>query len=359
VDRQDVGISLRLTPQISQGDVVRLDLYEEVSAIVPNPAVDANVAGPTTTVRSASTTIVAKNGQTVALGGLISDQVTNTQSKIPFVGDIPVLGNLFKNNDDRRNKVNLLIFLTPHIVYDDADLHGYSLEERAKFKKALDQARTGPRHHDQLDAPSWSTPQVLPRNPATQGSTPYTPPPAYPPLDTGPPASSAHPSTSSAYPPPGSMPPAPTTLPPPAVAPAAPPPAVASRAVPAAPPPISPSSPSALGIPTTGHRFVVLLTLFEKGTEPPGLTSTNGFLTLYTPTDAGDFFTKGQTYEYKSSTFEARYSCLEVFQDAATALSVYPEGQPLDRWGGAVVRWRPVSSDQMRAMISGDSPWKR
>jgi hypothetical protein len=103
----------------------------------------------------------------------------------------------------------------------------------------------------------------------------------------------------------------------------------------------------------------VLLALFEKGTEPPELTSTNGFLTLYTPSDAGDFFTKGQTYEYKSSTFEARYSCLEVFPDAATALSVYPEGRPLERWGGAVVRWRPVSSDQMRAMISGDSPWKR
>jgi general secretion pathway protein D len=342
VDRQDVGISLRLTPQISQGDVVRLDLYEEVSALVPNPAVDANIAGPTTTVRSASTTIVAKNGQTVALGGLISDQVTNTQSKIPFVGDIPVIGNFFKNNDDRRNKINLLIFLTPHIVYDEADLHGYSLEERARFKKQLDQQRTGPRHRDQLDAPSWNTPQVLPRNPATQGSTPYTPPPAYPPLETVPPASSAQPSTSSAYPPPEN---------------AAPPPAVASRAAPAAPPPISPSSPNALGIPTTGHRFVVLLALYERGTEPPELTSTNGFLTLYTPSDAGDFFTKGQTYEYKSSTFEAKYNCLEVFTDAATALSVYPEGRPLERWGGALVRWRPVSSDQMRAMIAGNSPW--
>jgi len=123
--------------------------------------------------------------------------------------------------------------------------------------------------------------------------------------------------------------------------------------------PILPSSPSALGIPTTGHRFAVLLSLFEKGNPPPELQTTNGFLTVYTPVEAGEFFIKGGTYEYGSPSYEAKYTCLEVFPDAGTALSVYPEGRPLERWGGAVVRWRPISAEQMRAMIAGASPWKR
>ena len=64
---------LRLTPQISEGETVRLDVYEEVSAIVPSTVGDPDLVGPTTSVRSASTTVVAKNGQTVVIGGLISD----------------------------------------------------------------------------------------------------------------------------------------------------------------------------------------------------------------------------------------------------------------------------------------------
>jgi hypothetical protein len=137
--------------------------------------------------------------------------------------------------------------------------------------------------------------------------------------------------------------------------------AVAPRplAPPAPPAPIVPSSPSALGIPSTGHRFAVLLSVFEKGNAPPELQSTNGFVTVYMPIEAGEFFVKGGAYEYKSPTYEARYTCLEVFPDAATALSVYPEGQPLERWGGTMVRWRPISAEQMRAMIAGASPWKR
>ena len=143
-----------------------------------------------------------------------------------------------------------------------------------------------------------------------------------------------------------------------------PPPQAAIPSRPVAPPvspvsPIVPSSPSALGIPTTGHRFAVLLSLFEKGSPPPELQTTNGFLTVYTPVEAGEFFIKGGTYEYSSPSYEAKYTCLEVFPDTNTALSVYPEGRPLERWGGAVVRWRPISAEQLRSMIAGNTPWKR
>ncbi|MBI2962529.1 MAG: type II secretion system secretin GspD [Deltaproteobacteria bacterium] len=327
VERQDVGITLRLTPQISQGDVVRLDLYEEVSAVVPNPPVDPNIAGPTTTVRSASTTIVARDGHTVALGGLISDNVSNSQSKIPFLGDIPGLGNLFRNTDDRRNKVNLLVFLTPHIVRDESDLEEFSLDYRDRFQRSMRDQKTGPRRREQLDAPSWQAPAAAPTPPG----------PALAPAEPPPPASSAEPR------------------------PAPPPPPVAAVPRPAPPPPapILPSSPGALGIPVAGHRFAVLLALLEKGTAPPELQSTSGFLTVYMPLEAGEFFAKGAAYEYASSAFEAKYTCLEIFPDAATALSVYPEGRPLERLGGAVVRWKPISAERLRAMIAGDSPWKR
>ena len=338
VDRQDVGITLRLTPQISQGDVVRLDLYEEVSALVPNPLVDANEAGPTTTVRSASTTVVARTGHTIVIGGLISDDAVSTQSKLPFVGDIPVLGNLFKQNNDRREKINLLIFLTPHVVHDDADLEEISIDQRDHFKRYLRQEKLGPRHYEQLNTPSWNAASATP--PAGGA------PPDLVPGDAGAPHAPPTPAIRTE----------PLRMPTPQEQ-----AAIAPRPVapPAPSPPIVPSSPSALGIPTTGHRFAILLTLFEKGDAPPELQTTNGFATVYTPIDAGEFFVKGGAYEYKSSTYEARYTCLEIFPDAATALSVYPEGRPLERWGGAVVRWRPISAEQMRAMVAGASPWKR
>jgi len=102
----------------------------------------------------------------------------------------------------------------------------------------------------------------------------------------------------------------------------------------------------------------VLLALFEKGNAPPELQPTNGFLMVYTPVSAGDFFVKGDSYEYVTPAYEARYKALEVFPDAATAHSVYPESRPLDG-GGAVVRWRPISADQLRSMIAGTTPWKR
>ncbi|MGH7823051.1 MAG: hypothetical protein ACREQ9_25105, partial [Candidatus Binatia bacterium] len=126
------------------------------------------------------------------------------------------------------------------------------------------------------------------------------------------------------------------------------------------PPPASyPSSPSALGIPETGHRFVVLLSLYEKGTPPPELETSNGFLTVYVPAEWGAFFQKGSNYEYQTPRYEAKYAVLEVFEDAREALAVYPEGQSLERWQGAVVRWKPFTSEQMRQIVAGLSPWKR
>ncbi len=166
IEREDVGITLRLTPQISEGQIVRLELFEEVSAIVNNALLDANVVGPTTTVRSASTTITVKDGQTVAIGGLISDTVNESESKVPFLGDVPVIGHFFKSTSKTKDKINLLIFLTPHIIKDEIDAAAVSTAERDRFRAQTSQ--TPRRVPDPLDMPSWEPPDAGEAAPAAE-----------------------------------------------------------------------------------------------------------------------------------------------------------------------------------------------
>lgn len=158
VQREDVGITLRLTPQISEGATVRLDVYEEVSAIVPTTVGDPNLVGPTTSVRSASTTVVAKSGQTVVIGGLISDNSTQQRSAVPYIDNIPILGNLFRSDKNSTSKINLLIFLTPHIVADDLEIAQRSISERDRFRDALKENRAPERWQRPLERPSFSPP---------------------------------------------------------------------------------------------------------------------------------------------------------------------------------------------------------
>ena len=155
IEREDVGITLRLTPQISEGAIVRMALFEEVSALVPNPELDANAVGPTTTVRSASTTITVKDGQTVVIGGLISDSITAIESKVPFIADVPVIGQFFKKTDNHKNKINLLIFLTPHIIKNEGDAAELSTAERDRFRSMMERSGTPRRVPDPLDRPSF------------------------------------------------------------------------------------------------------------------------------------------------------------------------------------------------------------
>ena len=159
IEREDVGITLRITPQISEGAMVRLAVFEEVSAIIPNPVLDANEVGPTTTVRSASTTINVGDGQTIVIGGLISDAINNRESKVPFLAEIPVLGNLFKNTERNKSKINLLIFLTPHIIKDEEDAAEVSIAERDRFRNLMDSAGAPRRRPDPLDMPSFNLPE--------------------------------------------------------------------------------------------------------------------------------------------------------------------------------------------------------
>jgi general secretion pathway protein D len=171
IEREDVGITLRLTPQISEGQVVRLALFEEVSAIVPNALLDANEVGPTTTVRSTSTTINVKDGQTIVIGGLISDSINAQESRVPFIAEIPVLGNLFRTQTRNKNKINLLIFLTPHIIKNEEDAAEVSVAERDRFRDIMDRDGTPRRNPDPLDMPSFNLPEEREIPPGRPGAS--------------------------------------------------------------------------------------------------------------------------------------------------------------------------------------------
>ncbi len=137
IERKDVGITLKLTPQITEGDYVKLDVYEEISSLLSGQSPDVlTQVGPTTTKRSAKTSIVVKNNQTIVIGGLMQDKDETTVSKVPILGDIPLLGAVFKYKHTEKTKTNLLIFLTPKIVKDASEIGRITEDKKKEFGKA-------------------------------------------------------------------------------------------------------------------------------------------------------------------------------------------------------------------------------
>jgi len=116
VERKDVGITLKITPQITEGDYVKLDIYQEISSVIPEPQEVVISVGPTTTKRATKTSVVAKDTKTIVIGGLMQDREEESVRKIPLLGDIPILGYVFKQTSVNKEKTNLLVFITPHIV---------------------------------------------------------------------------------------------------------------------------------------------------------------------------------------------------------------------------------------------------
>jgi general secretion pathway protein D len=114
IERKDVGLTLKIRPQISEGGVVRLQIYQEVSSVADT----ANVAGVITNTRSIESTVLVNDGQIVVLGGLIQDAVNGGVSKVPVLGSIPLLGGLFRYDNHSRTKTNLMVFLRPTILRD-------------------------------------------------------------------------------------------------------------------------------------------------------------------------------------------------------------------------------------------------
>jgi general secretion pathway protein D len=131
VERKDVGIILKIKPQISEGDYIRMEINQEISQVKAGKGQAIDLV---TTKRSAKTNVVVKNRDTVVIGGLIQDTEEDVISKVPILGDIPLLGWMFKSTAKVRKKTNLVLLLTPYIIKDAADLAEMTQIQRQLFE---------------------------------------------------------------------------------------------------------------------------------------------------------------------------------------------------------------------------------
>lgn len=116
VQREDVGVELTVTPHVHDTSSVRLEVAQQITNVLNTPVGGAAFADVVTSKRTIETTILAEDRQTIVLGGLIQDDITASNSKVPLLGDVPVLGNLFKSRSRTKAKTNLLVFLRPTVI---------------------------------------------------------------------------------------------------------------------------------------------------------------------------------------------------------------------------------------------------
>lgn len=163
VERHDVGLTLQIKPQISEGGTVRLQIYQEVSSIDDK----SNLAGVITNKRAVESTVLVDDGQIVVIGGLIQDTVNDGVQKVPLLGDIPLLGALFRYKTRSHVKTNLMIFLKPTLVRNSEDSGTYS-GERYDYIRG-EQLRTKPKSDAVL--PDVESP-ILPPRPTASPTMP-------------------------------------------------------------------------------------------------------------------------------------------------------------------------------------------
>jgi len=161
VERQEVGIKLKVTPQINDGSAVQLTIEQEVSSVSGATAVDISV-----NKRAIKTTVMADDGGMVVLGGLIDEDVQESVSKVPLLGDIPILGHLFKSTNTTKRKRNLIVFIRPTIIRDGVNMNKlsfnkYNFIRGEQFKKREDGINLMPKSDTPI-LPEWNDELVLP-----------------------------------------------------------------------------------------------------------------------------------------------------------------------------------------------------
>ncbi len=162
IERKDVGLVLKIKPQISEGGTVKLQIYQEVSSVVSGSS--ANTAGPTTNKRSIESTVLVDDGRIIVLGGLMQDDVEDGQDKVPLLGDLPVVGGLFSYNKRHRVKTNLMVFLRPYVLKDAESSTSLTDSRYNYIRDQQDVNRLS--HHAIL--PDMPVPQLPVRTPAPQ-----------------------------------------------------------------------------------------------------------------------------------------------------------------------------------------------
>jgi len=164
VERKTVGTKLKFKPQINEGDSVLLEIEQEVSSVDSTGSSSSSSGssssdlGPTFNVRTIKNAVLVKSGETVVLGGLLDEKVSETISKVPLLGDIPVLGELFKATSTGRDKRNLMVFIRPVILRDPVTYSGISGNKYTLFRaEQLDRASKGIPLMPELDKPVLPT----------------------------------------------------------------------------------------------------------------------------------------------------------------------------------------------------------
>jgi general secretion pathway protein D len=163
IERKEVGIKLKVTPQINEGDSVQMTIEQEVSSIQGQTSVDVVFA-----TRSVKTTVLAKSGETIVIGGLIDEAVNETIDKVPLLGDIPYLGWLFRSTQSSTEKRNLMIFLRPTIIRDDQTMmelsqRKYGLIRQVQLGQGADGVALMP-DSDVPVLPEWGQPVEIDPN---------------------------------------------------------------------------------------------------------------------------------------------------------------------------------------------------
>ncbi len=142
IERKDVGLTLKVKPQISENGTIKLAIYQEVSSVLASTASATN--GPTTNKRTIESNVLVEDGAVVVLGGLLQDEYAGNQEKVPGLSDVPFFGNLFKSESRSRKKTNLMVFLRPVVVRDATATQALSNERYEQMRATQQGAQPEP-----------------------------------------------------------------------------------------------------------------------------------------------------------------------------------------------------------------------
>ena len=173
IERKDVGLTLRIKPQISENGTIKMQIFQEDSSV--DPGSRTSPSGLTTNKRSIESSVLVEDGGIVVIGGLLKDEFTNGEEKVPLLGDIPILGNLFKQQSRKREKRNLMIFLRPVVVRDADSTQNLSLDRYDIMRALQKDSQPVPSRVLQIN----EAPVLPPQGPATRSPSQA---PALPPL---------------------------------------------------------------------------------------------------------------------------------------------------------------------------------
>ncbi|MFN9196262.1 MAG: type II secretion system secretin GspD [Pseudomonadota bacterium] len=144
IERKDVGITLRIRPQIGENGAIRMTIFQEQSSVKSDTAAGTTNAGPSTTKRSIEGTVTIDDGQILVLGGLIEDRFITNKSKVPLLGDMPLVGGLFRSESRERRRTNLMVFLRPIVLRDADGANRFSLDRYEQLRTRQGQAQPAP-----------------------------------------------------------------------------------------------------------------------------------------------------------------------------------------------------------------------